>query len=104
MAQRGQFNVYSYLKAPYLQFGTFGVFIILMIVGFLSNFAYNKYKTGSKYWVIFYAAYTYALVLAFFDWQFGITTYLYLVIFLLITAGVNTVIYRKSDQKHQAYR
>lgn len=98
LAHRGQFNVYSYLKAPYFQFGTIGVLVIMLGVGFISNYLYKKYKTGSKYWVIFYAGYSYALIIAFFDWQFGITTYLYLVIFLLITSGINTVIIKKSKQ------
>lgn len=83
LAPYGQFNVYSYLKAPYLMFGITGVMIIMILVGFFCHFLYHQYKQGDEFWVIFYSVYAYAIGMAFFDWQFGIITYVYLFLFLV---------------------
>ncbi|MBO0437909.1 O-antigen polymerase [Vagococcus fluvialis] len=97
LAKLGQFNVYSYLKVPYLEFGTFGVIFIMFFVGVFCAFLYNKYKTGKRNWVIFYSFYSYACVMSFFDWQFGITTYTYLVVFLGLSSILQTDIFKKKS-------
>lgn len=95
LAPIGQFNAYSYLRVPYLQFGTIGVLIAMILVGFIANIFYSKFKNGNKYWVIFYSVYAFSLVIAFFHWQFTSTIYLYLIIYLIIVSCINTVLKKK---------
>lgn len=90
LASLGQFNVYTYLKVPYMEFGLLGVLVLMLLIGILVNYLYLKSKTGSRNWLIFYSFYSYAIVMSFFDWQFGITTYAYLILFLIGTSFINT--------------
>ena len=98
LASLGQFNVYTYLKVPYMEFGLLGVLVLMLLIGILVNYLYLKSKTGSRNWLIFYSFYSYAIVMSFFDWQFGITTYVYLILFLIGTSFINTK-YRKNCDK-----
>lgn len=92
LAPLGQFNVYSYLRVPYMEFGTLGVLILMFLIGILVNFLYFKSKIGSRNWLIFYSFYSYAIVMSFFDWQFGVMTYVYLILFLIGASFINTTI------------
>lgn len=96
LAPRGQFNVYTYLRVPYMERGVLGVIVIMLILGLLCHYLFYKYKIGGKYWVIFYAVYAYAIIMSFFAWQFGAMTYFYLALFLLVTSSIDTVFLTKN--------
>lgn len=83
LAPLGTFNVYSYLFVPYIEYGVLGVIVLMFLIGIVSTMLYEKFLIGkNKSWVIFYSFYSYSLIIAFFDWQFGIMTYVYLAVYL----------------------
>lgn len=84
LAPRGQFNVYSYLRAPYMDFGIIGVVLIMFLVGIVCHYFYIKYKSRNKSWIIFYSIFSYGMVMSFFDWQFFIITFVYLFIYIIL--------------------
>lgn len=94
LAPRGEFNVYSFLFSPYVDFGTLGIVIYSLIIGFFCGWLYYKAKRKKGYWLIFYSIYTYAIFMAFFHWQFTIITYFYLIVFILIVSCVNICIWK----------
>ncbi|MFI3685945.1 O-antigen polymerase [Vagococcus fluvialis] len=95
LAPLGQFNVYSYLRVPFMEFGLIGIVIIMLVIGIFANYIYTKSKNGNRNWLIFYAFYSYSFVMAFFDWQFGVMTYAYLIIFLFFASAINTTILKR---------
>ena len=82
LSPKGQFNVFSYLRAPYMDFGFIGVPIIMFIVGIACHYFYLKFKSNSKSWIIFYSVFAYGIIMSFFDWQFFIITFVYLGVFI----------------------
>ncbi|MEB5967663.1 oligosaccharide repeat unit polymerase [Enterococcus gallinarum] len=84
LAPKGQFNVYSYLRAPYMDFGVIGIAVIMFVVGIICHYFYLKYKTNNKSWIIFYSIFSYGMIMSFFDWQFFIITFIYLFIYIVL--------------------
>lgn len=84
-----KFNVFGFMGGPYLDFGSIGLFITMFIIGFFCAFIYKKniYKGG--YWTLFYAIYTYSIVISFYSYQFSNTSYVYIV-FLFLILRINT--------------
>lgn len=93
LAPIGQFNVYSYLMEPYLDFGIVGVGIWSGIISMFSYWLYRKTFSKNGIYLLFYSVYTYSFVMDFFDWQFTITTYVYFLIFIVLI----TLKIRKKD-------
>ncbi len=84
-APLGSFNVYSFLRDPYMDFGMSGVIIIMFIIGFFVSMLYSKSNESGGLWTIFYANYIYAIIIAFYAYQFSNTFYVYLAILMYIT-------------------
>ncbi|MCF1426228.1 O-antigen polymerase [Lactiplantibacillus plantarum] len=83
-APHGQFTTYSYLQKPYLDHGQIGVFLYTALAGLFSNICYFKANNGkNSTWTLFYSVYTYAIIMAFFSWQFTIVTYIYLLLYII---------------------
>ncbi|MDK1718413.1 O-antigen polymerase [Dellaglioa algida] len=89
-AQRGQFNVYGFLKEPYLDFGVLGIVMYMIIVGFFCGWIYMKSLQKNEYYIIFYSFYMYAAFMAFFSWSFFMITYVYLIVYLVAISSVDT--------------
>lgn len=83
-AQIGQFNVYTFLKQPYLDGGIFLVGFWMLCIGIFVCIIYKKASSGSGVALLFYSIYCYALFMAFFAWQFTIMTFVYFLLFLML--------------------
>ncbi|WP_105123124.1 O-antigen polymerase [Streptococcus suis] len=84
LARVGQFNVYSYISDPYLDFGSFGVISVSFSLGILTNYFYNKNLFSGGKWTIVYATFANSILISFYSYTFSLTYYIYIVIFLFI--------------------
>ncbi len=78
----GEFNVYSYMSSLYLDYGILGLIFPMFLIGTLSGILYHKVQQRSGWWTIFYANFAYALVIAFYAYQFSNTTFIYCLFFM----------------------
>lgn len=74
---RGQFNTFTYMSAPYLDFGGYGVFFVLLGLGMIYGIVYRQVRQGKPYWVIMYSILLYPLIMSFFEYQYNLSTYIY---------------------------
>lgn len=82
----GDFNVYTYLYAPYVFGGEMAVYFFMMVLGAL-YVAINFLKNIYSFFIFPVAMLTYPLVMIFYDWQFNLITPFYatfLVYFLYV--------------------
>lgn len=82
-AVRGQFNVYSYLSAPFLALGKFGVFFVMVIAGYFNYWLFNKAKY-SAYYLLYYAFFENSVMLSFYSWQMTSMVNVYALMFILL--------------------
>lgn len=75
--------VASFMRAPYVDGGYFGVCFVMFIMGFINGFVYKRVLLKIGYWSIFYTSCIYSNILAFFDYQYMMTSQLYLFIILV---------------------
>lgn len=78
----GFFNVYTYLEAPYSFAGTPGVIFSMLMLGMLYGILFI-FAQDHQYFLMILSAYIYPLLMVFFDWQFSLTTFIYLFIIFL---------------------
>lgn len=83
-APPNEFNVYSFLYDPYIDFGTWGCGIILFVIGAFSSLVFQLSKKIGGFFTIFYSSYLFAIVMAFFDYQFANTQYFWNALLLFI--------------------
>ena len=82
-APLGQFNVYSYISAPFLAFGKAGVAVVLWIAGFLNKWLFEKAKNNT-YYLLFYAIFEVSVALSFYSWQMMSMVNLYALIYIVL--------------------
>lgn len=87
--ESGEFNVFSYIQAPYMDFGVMGVILITYIFGLIWGMVYNCIRF-SAFAVLMYASMIYPAIVVFYAWQFSLTTYIYLFIVYLVIFGFNS--------------
>lgn len=80
----GEFNVYSYMSSLYLDYGLLGLVFPMLLIGLVSGMIYHKVQECSGWWTIFYANFAYALIIAFYAYQFSNTTFIYCLLFILV--------------------
>lgn len=83
-ASMNEFNVYSYISAPYMDFGIVGLFLTMIVIGSIVAFVYNLSLRKGGFFTIFYAIYLYSIVIAFFAYQFSNTYYIYIIVLMLL--------------------
>ncbi len=79
-----QFNVYSYLAAPYKDFGIIGIIVISLFLGFISGMFYWFSIRKKGEWTVFYSVYIYGILMAFYSYQFAMTYYFYIAAILIL--------------------
>lgn len=77
-----EFNVFTFLYAPYFDFGIFGVFFIMLILGIIYNHFYNLARKFLGFYLCFYIIILYPLIMVFYSWIFPLNTFIYTFIFL----------------------
>ncbi len=78
-----QYNVYTFIGAPYRDFGVPGVMLMPFLFGAIWSIVWNR--TGKKpFYLFMYAWMTFPCIIPFFDWKFNLTTYLYLIPIYLV--------------------
>ncbi|WP_249633886.1 O-antigen polymerase [Streptococcus uberis] len=83
LARIGEFNVYSYLSDPYLDFGTFGVVLVSFFLGIFLNYIYNKNLYFQGKWTIIYATLANSILISFYSYTYSLTYYIYIILFLI---------------------
>ena len=73
----GYYNVYTYLETPYLFAGELGVIISMLVFGILYGALFTIAKQN-LFFLMMLSSYIYPILMVFFDWQFSLTTYIYL--------------------------
>lgn len=99
LAQTGQFNVYGFLKEPYLDYGLLGVIFILLLMGIFCAWIYIKSYSSSEKYMIFYAFYLYGIFMSFFSWSFSLITFLYLFVFLFFATSIETQLWKSKPKQ-----
>lgn len=79
----GQFNVYSYLAAPFLAFGKVGVAVVLCIAGMFNKWIFDMSKISS-YYLLFYVFFEVSVLLSFYSWQMMSTVNLYALVYVVL--------------------
>lgn len=87
--EAGEFNVFSYIQAPYMDFGVMGVVLITYLFGLIWGMVFNCIRF-SAFAVLMYASMIYPAIVVFYAWQFSLTTYIYLFIVYLAIFGFNS--------------
>lgn len=80
----GEFNVFSFLFDPYVDFGIIGCGVIMLLLGSFSSLIFRLSRKYAGFFTIFYASYLYALVMAFFDYQFANTQFIWIALLLVL--------------------
>ena len=76
-AEVGSFNVYTYMYAPYVVFGAKGVIFLMAFLGiFYAILDYLALAKGGPFLLIS-STFIYPLMMIFFDWQFDLSTFVY---------------------------
>lgn len=78
----GEFNVYSYASSPYLLFGPLGVVWVMAVIGFFYAALHHLAVRRSGFYLLILSVFIYPLVMVFYDWQFDLTSLLYMVIII----------------------
>lgn len=78
-----QYNVYSFIGAPYRDFGILGIIILPFLFGVVWSLVWNRVNTRPIY-LIMYSFMLLPCVIAPFDWKFNFTSYIYLIPILLL--------------------
>lgn len=82
--------VSSFVSNPYLDFGIVGVVLIMIIYGYIISYIYLRHKHSGGIWTMFFATCIYQCIIAFFSFQFGLTSQIYEMVALLILFGIKT--------------
>ena len=77
-APPGEFNVYTYMRSPYNFAGIPGIVACMFSLGVTYGVLYTMAKKKQGYFLMLLATWIYPLLMVFYDWQFTLTTYLYL--------------------------
>lgn len=72
----------SFVIAPYLDFGLAGC-LIVAIYGFFIGAIYRNNLFRHKMWTVFYATCAYQCIIAFYAFQFGLSSQIYVMLLLL---------------------
>lgn len=78
------FNVYTFLGVPYLDGGIIGVLVCSLFLGIISGIIYKFSNLYGNVYTIFYALFSYAIIMSFYAYQFNLTTYIYIIIILFM--------------------
>lgn len=89
--------VSSFVAAPYLDFGYLGVFILLLC-GFIYGFIYRNHRKKGDVWTLFYATCVYPLVVAFYSFQFGLSSQVYVFVILIMMGRKRLMSNNKNEE------
>jgi len=80
----GEFNVFTYMHAPYIVFGPEGVLISMSTLGVFYAVLFNLARSRRGAFLLILSCMIYPLVMVFYAWQFHLTTYIYLAFIFII--------------------
>lgn len=81
-APLGTFNVYSYLRDPYMAWGTLGLSVVMILAGILAAIIYYRAYAFKSYALIFYAVFANSIFMSFFSWQMANMVNVYALVFV----------------------
>lgn len=73
------FNVFTFMEAPYTDFGIAGLVVCCFVFGFVWGMVFNGIGR-SPFCLLMYSWMIYPCVMVFYAWQFSLTTYIYLLV------------------------
>ena len=73
----------SFVSAPYLDFGIAGI-IVLFVYGVIIGHIYHNHLYRKNMWSIFYSTCVYQCIIAFYAFQFGLSSQIYVMVILLM--------------------
>lgn len=77
------FNAFTYLNAPYLDFGKQGVGIVSFVIGATVSFIYGNARSGKPFYIALYSLLLFPLFMAFYEYQFSLVSWIYYMIILV---------------------
>jgi oligosaccharide repeat unit polymerase len=85
------FNVFTCMGGPYLDFGPTGMVLVFLLLGMAYGVLYAWVRRGHLFSTVFYAVVVSPLVMSFYTYAFGLLWIYYgaLVLFLAIVAGID---------------
>lgn len=78
----GDFNVFTFMKDPYMDFGEIGLYAYCLALGIFIGIMYKKARAGNPYWVVLYSLFLYPLLMSFYANQFNLSSLVYYMIIL----------------------
>ena len=76
--------VCSFIAAPYADFGLLGILITMFIQGFFHSYIYMKNLQEGRYWTIIYTSCIYSNIMAFYAFQYLMSSQVYILIVIII--------------------
>lgn len=83
-APLGTFNVYSYLRDPYMAWGVVGLAIVMIVAGLVSAIIYYRAYAFRSYALVFYAIFANSIFMSFFSWQMASMVNVYALLFIVL--------------------
>lgn len=91
--------VCSFISAPYADFGIVGVVITMFVQGLFHSYIYMKSLRQGGYWAIFYTTCIFSNVMAFYAFQYMMSSQVYvllMLVFLHFSLCGTTIVYTKT--------
>lgn len=92
------FNVFTFMREPYMDFGEIGLYAVSLILGIIYGFIYRQVRKGNIYWIIFYSIMLYPLVMSFYAFQYNLTSLVYYAIILFFVYARRKLFMTSSKQ------
>ncbi len=88
------FNAFTYLNAPYLDFGLNGVIGVSLLMGLVISFIYESAKKGKPFHIVLYSLLLFPQFMAFYEYQFSLVSWIY---YLAILVGTYLLVPKKQN-------
>lgn len=90
----GEFNVFTMLQGPYMDFGYYGVFWVPLLIGMVYWFIYFNVRSRNGWVICYYSLLLFPLALSFYAYTFGYVSWVYYLIIILLLRFVPNVLHR----------
>lgn len=87
----GDFNVFTFLQGPYMDYGILGIIIIMFVLGIGYRLLYTYVRNGNIWAKTYYCFVSFPLIMSFYDFIFEYSLWIYFLIILLLVYNLPRV-------------
>jgi oligosaccharide repeat unit polymerase len=78
------FNVFSFIQGPYMDFGVLGIIIVMYVLGMVYRLLYMYVRNGSTWGTTYYCFVSFPLFMSFYTFTFSYSLWIYFLFILLL--------------------